>query len=448
MLPKLARLLLVLFLAGCGRPAAAPPPDAGQADARGPVEVKTVRPEKKTLHRTVEQPGRVEAFEQAPLHVKIAGFVRQVHADIGDRVKKGAVLAELWVPEMEEELKQKQALVEQAQAEIEQAKGALSEAEAHIMSVLAKVTEVEAGRTRAQAELNRWNAQFQSEQELVRRNVLMQQSLEVTRNEVETAKAARAEVEAKVKSAQAAVDESKAKRDKAQADVDVVVARRKVAEAEQRRLEALLQYAKITAPFDGVVTRRNVDPGHFLQPAASSKGEPVFVVARTDPVRVFVDVPEADAVLIRDGAAARVRVQVLRGQEFAGKVTRSAWALDPRSRTLRTEVDLPNADGRLRPGMYAYASITLEYPDVLTLPASAVVIQGEQAYCFLVEDGKAVRTAVRVGARGAQAVEVLALQKRAPKAGGEVWQSFTGAERVVAGNLTGLADGQVVRAVE
>src|SRR5581483_2766330 len=101
--------------------------------------------------------------------------------------------------------------------------------------------------------------------------------------------------------------------------------------------------------------------------------------------------PEADAAWVRDKAKAAVRVQALRGRVFEGTVTRTAWALEPRSRTLHTAIDLPNPDKALRPGMYAYAAITVTLSPTWTLPAAAVAKQGDAAVAFLVRDGKAVR---------------------------------------------------------
>src|SRR2546421_2943421 len=106
-----------------------------------------------------------------------------------------------------------------------------------------------------------------------------------------------------------------------------------------------------------MVPSRTVDPGRLL-PAASAEGEPLFVVAMIDPVRLFIDVPESDAALSVPGMPASVRVPSLGGTALTGEVARTAWALDPKTRTLRTEIDLPNRDGRLRPGMYTYATLT------------------------------------------------------------------------------------------
>jgi multidrug efflux pump subunit AcrA (membrane-fusion protein) len=141
----------------------------------------------------------------------------------------------------------------------------------------------------------------------------------------------------------------------------------------------LVEYATLRAPFAGVVTRRHVEVGHSLQPSAGGgAGEAVFVVARMDPVRVFVDVPEAEAGLVADGTPAAVTAQALPGATFRGAGTRTAWGLDPRQRTLRAEIDLPNPDGKLRPGMYAYAVLSVSRPGRLAVPATAVVAQGDQ----------------------------------------------------------------------
>jgi multidrug efflux pump subunit AcrA (membrane-fusion protein) len=174
-----------------------------------------------------------------------------------------------------------------------------------------------------------------------------------------------------------------------------------------------------------------------------------------DTVRIFVSVPETDSDWVRIGAPVTVRVQALQGQEFKAQVTRTAWAMNRTTRTLLTEVDLPNPEvpklgRRLRPGMYAYATIEAEWPDVLTLPASAVQTEGDvtvgyQTFCYLVEDGRVKRTQIEMGARNDQLVEVL--RKRVPetKPGeGPRWEAFAGTEQVVRGDLSGLKDGQAV----
>jgi RND family efflux transporter MFP subunit len=434
--PLAAGLLLLVLLVGCNR--TSPTQRETDESPTGPPAVTLVKPAHKTLVRKIEQPGEIEAFERTPVFARVSGYVLSVNKDIGDRVKKDEVLAELTVPEMDEELNQKKALVAQAGAKVEQANKLYEAAEANLQSAGARVKEAESSRLRVNAERRRASSQYARLR--ASSSVVAGENVEEARLGAEAARAAVAEVEAKVKSAQATRAESNAQLARAKADIGVAEANLRVARAEERRVAALVDYAKLRAPFAGVVTWRKVDPGHLLQAGTSGKGEPIFVVSRVDPVRIFVDVPENDAVLVADGTPASVRVQALKGEEFKGKVRRSAWALDPKARTLRTEIDLPNPDGRLRPGMYAHATVTVVRQNVLTLPASAAVAQGEQAFCFLVRESKAVRTPVQIGLRDEHLVEVV--KKRMPgKVGG--WEDFTGQEEVVV-NPLGLTDGQAV----
>jgi RND family efflux transporter MFP subunit len=234
--------------------------------------------------------------------------------------------------------------------------------------------------------------------------------------------------------------------DKAEADVEAARNRLALAEADRRRVRALLDYARITAPFAGVVSDRNVDTGHLLQPASgSATAAPLFVVERTDRVRVFLEVPEADAVLVREGLPARIRVQALNDAEFEGKVAGCSWSLEPGQSTLRTEIDFDNRQGRLRPGMYAHALVEVEQPDALTLPGAAVLTRDGQTFCFCAEGGKAVYTPVKVGARPGAVVEVLKKQQRPARLGERArWVNFTGKEAVILTNPGELADGQAI----
>jgi RND family efflux transporter MFP subunit len=258
-------------------------------------------------------------------------------------------------------------------------------------------------------------------------------------------------VAAQVRSAEADRNASRAKWEKAKADALVADARLEVAKKNHDQAKILLQYRMIAAPFAGVVTQRNVDTGHFVQPATGPKGEALFVVMRTDRMRIRVEVPEADADWVSQGAPARIRIPVLKAYALTGNVTRTSWSLDRATRTLLAEMDVPDPDGKLRPGMYAYATLTAERPNVWTLPASAVVTtgdvtQGYQTFCVLVENGKAWRTGLEIGARDSQRVEVLKKQARSSKASGEgAWQALTGTEEIIAGNPATLRDGQPVR---
>ncbi len=408
-----------------------------------PPVVVTVQPQRQTIHRAIRQPGTIEAFERTPVHARVAGYVEKVYVDIGDRVRQGDALAKQQVPELEEEVNEKEALVTQAIAEVEQARQGLATAEAAIDTAKALIQVAEAGRARTKSDYERWEGEYKRVQELVQRQVIDSQIRDETLNQFKSSEAARDETEAKVKAAEAALKESITRRDKAKADVQTAAARLAVTEANHRRMAAWLEYATLRAPFDGVVSARNIDTGHFLQPAGSGgKTEPLFIVERIDTVRILVDVPEADAVAVKVGTPAVIHVQGIAGLEIPAQVTRSSWSLEARERTLRVEINLPNSEGRLRPGMYAYAVITLEYADRLTLPATAVVKQGDQTFCYRVEGGKAVRMPIKVGFTSGERLEVL--QKRT-KTGADGWEEFTGEEEIVDNNLQGLSDGQMVR---
>jgi multidrug efflux pump subunit AcrA (membrane-fusion protein) len=433
--------------AGRGTTTSAGPPGPA-VETTAAAAVTTGRPERQTVRQRVEQPGQIEGFEEAPVYARVAAYVRAVRVDIGDRVKAGAVLAELAVPEMEKELHQKEAAVSLAKAEIAHARRALQGAEAGLHKAEAQAAQAEAGRTRAEAGYRHWRTEYERAQRLLPRHVVDEQEHERALDQFKSAEAARDESAASIRVAAAAREESQAQRDQAESNVRVAEAKLEVAEADRQHTATLLEYATLRAPFDGVVTRRQTDVGRFVQPAQGSdaKGPPLFVVVRTDPVRIFVDVPEAAAGFVREGTPARVRVQALADEEFEGRVARTSWQLDARTRTLRTEIDLPNPAGRLRPGMYAAAVLTVERPGALTLPAAAVLNPDGQPLVVLVQDGKAVRVPVSLGTRLGQRVEVLRKQVAparpdAPAA----WEAFGGTEEVVLTNASAVTDGQAVR---
>jgi HlyD family secretion protein len=404
-------------------------------------------PRRATLHRSIEQPGQIEAFERTGLYSKIPGFVERYHLDIGDRVRKGQLLAELWVPEVVEDLHQKEATVIEDEALIVQAQEMLRVAEAKITQSDATLRWSEASQHKAEATKAWWKLEHKRVSTLLGRRASPQEEMEQTDEKFKTADAAVAESVAGVSLAKAALVESKAQRDKSAADVRVAEARLRVARADRDRAAAILGYARIEAPYNGVLTRRGVDTGTYVQPPAgnSTVAAPLFEIARTDLVRIFVDVPEADAPLVKDGGPARVLVQALGDRDFPGRVTRSSWLLDDRTRTLRTEVDLPNTDGILRPGMYATARIPVSRPETLTLPTSSVFLQDDQAWVVRLVANKAVRTPVRLGLRDRQRVEVLRKQRHSVDQGiAAEWEDFTDTDLVVRDNPSTFADGQEI----
>jgi HlyD family secretion protein len=407
-----------------------PGPAGGDAAAR--TSVVAAQPVRKTLRRESVQPGWIEAFEHTPLWAKLPAYVQKLHVDIGDSVEADQLLAELWLPELEEELHQKEAQVVQTQAGIEQATAAVRAAEAAVATARAKISEAEAGNIRAEADYTRWQSQFTRISQLVAGGSLDRKLEDETRDSLKAAEAARGEARAKVESAKATFAENQAGVAKAKADESFARARLQNAQADRSRQKALLDYTRIRAPYAGVVTERNVVRGDFVQPAGAAAARPLLAVARTDVVRIFVDVPEMESPLVEAGHAARVNVQALPDRSVEGKVTRTGWALGA-NRTLRTEIDLPNPKGLLRPGMYATAHIVLEErPDVLVLPLSAVIRGEKQAACWTVQDARAVRTSIGLGLQVGNEVEVSS--------------GLKGDEAVVQSQVESLHEGQPVEA--
>jgi len=427
-------LLLVMF-SGCDRAGPARHGD-GASGGLPPIRVTTVKPERKTLVRTVELPGRVEAFEVTPLHAKVTGYIERIPVDIGDRIQgpqgdqPGQALCEILVPELQEELAEKKSLVAQAEAQVLQADAAVKLAEASVRSADAKVREAQAAVAREEAKCAKWESEYERVSKLVESGALTKKLAEETKAELAAAMASCKEVEARIASVEAQRHEAAAGLDKAKADAVATRSKQAVAEAEQRRLEAMFGFTVLRAPYDGVVVERNVHKGHLVQAGASNV--PLLTVMRIDPVRVFVDVPEADAVHIHQGTKAKLKTPSLAGEPIAGTVTRTSWSLNATSRTLTAEIDIANPDGRLRPGLYMQVELTVaELENALALPKTAIVTQDKQTYCFTVgADGKVSRTAVDVGIAAGNEFEIRS--------------GLSGEENVIGVNAAAFRDGQVV----
>jgi RND family efflux transporter MFP subunit len=221
-----------------------------------------------------------------------------------------------------------------------------------------------------------------------------------------------------------AYDEIRGKTDVASAEVDV-------AAAAVDKIETLLAYTRVVAPFSGVVARRLINRGDFVQAASGARTTPLLTVQRIDTMRVFCDVPEGEVSRLKVGDPATVKPFGLNGKAFSGAVTRLSRRLDPETRNMRTEIDLPNPDEMLYPGMYAQVVLETErHPNVLTLPASAVISDDSGSFVYLVNEGRIARQSIRTGMIEAGIVEVsdgvpenaqvMAMAKSAPSVGTEV----------------------------
>jgi HlyD family secretion protein len=307
--------------------------------------------------RTTSQPAHIEPYEQSAIYAKAAGFVNKVHVDLGSRVKQGDPLAELWIPEMEQERNQKLAMVEEAQAAVGQSEAAVAAAQALVAAAVAKVGESKSLVCRYEAELAFRRSEHARISELVRSKAVEPRLEDEKLKQQSGAEAALAAAQAGVASAEANVQVERARLAEARSDVVLANARLKVAEADVKRINVLVDYAVIRAPYDGVVTERLVHTGDFAQSATDERTAPLFKMMRPDPLRIIADIPEADAAWMELGLEATLIVEDIQGRPFTGTIKRLSDQLDPQTRTLRIEVELSAPTAGLRCGMYGKLEI-------------------------------------------------------------------------------------------
>jgi RND family efflux transporter MFP subunit len=370
------KILVVVVGVGAGgifaeRHLAASPSQVNSRKADNPPRVEVVRPRRFTVAQRLQTNATLEAFEEADLFAKVSGYLSEVRVDIGDHVKAGQVLAVVDVPEMKQELAE-------AKAQLESKRSALE-------SALRQ-------QDRNKADLALQNALAKDREQLGEgRGFISDRTLD--------------QVHANADIAKADLGVAEANRALAANQVDV-------AAATVEKIKTLLAYTEIVAPFDGVVARRQVNRGDLVQAATATRTTPsagsLFTVQRIDTIRVFCDVPESDVPHLHVGDPAIVKPSGFDGP-FIGKVTRFSLRLDPETRDMRTEIDLPNPEERLYPGMYAEVSLEMNRrPDALTVPTGAVGLDGVGHFVYTITDDRITRLAVRTGLTDGGRVEVTA----------------------------------------
>jgi RND family efflux transporter MFP subunit len=342
---------------------------ANQSDSEArPAAVALVS--RKPLSDTVTLSGEFRPFQEVDVHAKVAGYIRVIRVDVGDRVLQGQVLAVLEVPELQAELQGTDASVRRSQDSVRRAKSELQRAESvHEAAHLNYARLKEASATRP--------------------GIIAQQELD--------------DAEAKDKEAEAQISSSQAALSEAENQLDVAL-------ASQKQYTALSAYTNIVAPFDGVVTKRYADTGALVQAGTSSATQamPVVRVAETDVFRLTLPVPESAVPQVHLGSVVQVRVQAL-GRTFEGKVARFADSVDEDTRTMHTEVDVRNTDRSLVQGMYAEVSLTLAHKDAaLTVPVQALVRNGAEASVLIIgAENRLEERRVQLGLEGTNNIEVL-----------------------------------------
>ena len=308
-------------------------------------------------------PANIQAMTEAPVLARATGYVKKRYVDIGDRVTAGQVLADVEAPELAQQILQAKAGVEQAGSAVQQAEASLAQGRSN--ENLARVTK------------DRW-------QRLLDKGV-------VSRQENDTYQMQWQAQVANVQALEKAVAAAKSNEHAAEANV--------------ARLNELLSYQTVRAPFAGVITVRNIDTGALVNEGSTL----LFRIAQPDRLRTYLNAPQADSGAIRVGQNAKIAVPDLPGHQFTGQVTRTANALDPATRTLLVEVQVDNRGGALLPGMYAQVDLAVPRTDPpLVIPADTLVVRSDGPQVAVVQpDGTVHYTRIQLGRDFGDHVEVL-----------------------------------------
>ena len=293
-------------------------------------------------------------FQEVSLHAKVAGYLKAISVDVGSQVKAGDKIAELEVPELEDELAKAKSAY---QASLQDVK-------------------------RAEADFNQ-------------ADVVYQRTLGVSKEHPKLV-------------AQQELDDARAKHDAMNGALGAAQQRVEEAQSEVNKTKTLRDYASITVPFEGVITRRYADPGALIQAgtASSTQSMPIVDLAQQNLLRLVFPVPESAAPLIRDGAPVEVSVTAI-NETFRGKISRFSDKVDRDTRTMHTEVDVPNPSGRYKPGMYAFVRLILqEEKNALAVPVQAVATGEKPTVLVLNKDGVIEQRAVKLGLQTPDKVQI------------------------------------------
>jgi RND family efflux transporter MFP subunit len=348
----------------------AAPGEAVQADDRNTRTVAVERVTRQDLARSLEVAAEFRSYQEIDLHAKVSGYLKAIYVDVGDHVNKGQLIAELEAPEMTQEQAQAEATLKRAQVEVERARS-------------------EFQRSQVQQSIRRVSFERLSAVLKARPNLVAQQ-------EIDDAHARLQEADAQLAAAAAVISASEEQV--------------RVSEAARARFDTLLSYLRITAPFSGIVTKRLADPGAMIQAGTAShvQAMPVVQLSEMDHLRLVLPVPESVVPRIRTGAPVEVRVESLK-RVFQGRISRFTAKLDSSTRTMDTEVDLPNPDAVLKAGMFGYATLILERRQgVLTLPVQALAGRSSPITVLVVgKDKRLEERQVTLGLETPDRIEVL-----------------------------------------
>jgi len=453
--------------------------------------VKVVRPKRESsVSITVDQIATVEPYYRADLRARASGIVHSVLHDIGDKVKKGDVLLFIDVPESDQDVAKSEAMILQRKQELKVSEAKLKDAKAAKDVSAATIRQREADVQGAIATRDLKQRRFARFKELAEKGSVVGSLVEEEERDYLASEAMVASSKANVERARADYAESESKIEAADADIDLKSAQIEVSRKDLERAKAVADYAKIIAPFDGVVVRRTVDPGSFVQNATTGASDVLISIAKVDLVTVCAKFPDSVAPSVAADTPALVTVDDLPGVSISAKVTRFAPTVQNADRTMRVEVDLFNgneeeyrrlaevvkvhgperqtkgsseqmpmrafppdapATRRLIPGMTGTIQLTIGgFGNSYILPNTAVYTRSGTSYILIVQDGKTKQVPVRVQLTDGKTVRLAVLDKRRGGEGGEgdnrdVLTELTGNEEVVVARQLEVGDGARVK---
>lgn len=388
---RAALAFLCIAMAGCGHSDS----DAVKADASAPPVVAVAKTERRDLARQTVLTAEFRPFQEVDVMAKVSGYIKTINVDVGDRVQKGQLLATLEIPEMNDDLTRAQATVSRSDAEVARAQDDIRRAEsahkiAHLTyERLASVAKNEPGM--------------------------------IAQQELDAAQSKDLEAEAQVSGAKS--------------NLNTAMQSAGISRAEQGKVKTMFDYTRVTAPFSGVVTKRFADTGSMIQAGTASQTQamPVVRISENSHLRLIVPVPESAVPSIRLGESIEVRVPTLQ-RSFTGRVARFSDRVQQSTRTMDTEIDVPNPSLVLIPGMYAEVTLMLEKRDAaIAVPITALQRSeaGSAAVLVVTQQNRVETRAIKTGLETSRDAEVQS--------------GLREGELVVIGNRSALRDGEAVR---
>lgn len=341
--------------------------------------------------RKFSLPGNIEAILETPIYARSNGYVRSRLVDIGDEVRANQLIAEIETPEVDQSNREAKADVLTSQALKAQNEAQQAKASADLQQMKAQLAQMKASLSEAQANELFAQTTYARYKRLGDEGAVSFLDVDEKETRFKTATAARLAAEERIRATISQITAAEANLNAQMANVKVSVANIEAARARQSRSQEEQSFQKVLSPFQGIITQRNIEQGGLVTSGSDSSRQPLYRIARVDVVKVFVDVPQFAINGIKQGVPVNVSVKEFPSRVFQGKVARTSVALDPATRTLRTEIHIANNDRALAPGMYSDVQFAVSRGErPILVPTSAVLSGSEGPHVLLVDRSKRI----------------------------------------------------------